>query len=67
MRIDANGLLVLRKRYPIYDVRYKRFLLGDVEVDVEDPLWQEAASTARGGGLLNGFSEKPTKWRLSTT
>jgi len=34
---------------PIYDVRYKRFLLGDVEVDMEDPLWREVTRTAGGG------------------
>ncbi|MGD0658652.1 MAG: hypothetical protein ABSD38_11365 [Syntrophorhabdales bacterium] len=34
---------------PIYDVRYKRFLLGDVEVDMEDPLWQELTTTTGGG------------------
>ena len=26
---------------PIYDVRYRRLLLGDIEVEVEDPLWRE--------------------------
>jgi ribonucleoside-diphosphate reductase alpha chain len=26
---------------PIFDVRYKRLLLGGIEVEVEDPLWRE--------------------------
>ena len=26
---------------PIFDTRYKRLLLGGIEVDVEDPLWRE--------------------------
>jgi len=27
---------------PIFDIRYKRLLLGGMEVEVEDPLWREA-------------------------
>ncbi len=26
---------------PIYDIRYKRLLLGGIEVEMEDPLWRE--------------------------
>ena len=34
---------------PIYDVRYKRLLLGDVEVEMEDPLWREVTHAAGSG------------------
>ena len=35
---------------PIFDVRYKRLLLGDIEVEVEDPLWHEMKGQPDAGG-----------------
>jgi ribonucleoside-diphosphate reductase alpha chain len=43
---------------PIYDVRYKRFLLGDVEVDMEDPLWREVTTPAGGGKFSDRLFRK---------
>ena len=37
---------------PIFDVRYSRLLLGDIEVEVEDPLWQEMKGQPDAGGKL---------------
>ncbi|SEM59355.1 ribonucleoside-diphosphate reductase class II [Syntrophus gentianae] len=31
---------------PIFDIRYKRILLGGIEVEVEDPLWREIKDRA---------------------
>ncbi len=31
---------------PIFDIRYKRILLGGIEVEVEDPLWREVKGRA---------------------
>ncbi len=35
---------------PIFDVRYNRLLLGDIEVEVEDSLWREMEDRRNGRG-----------------
>ena len=43
---------------PIFDTRYKRLLLGGIEVDVEDPLWREMKDTKGPEGTLGRLFRK---------
>ena len=40
---------------PIFDIRYRRLLLGGIEVEVEDPLWREMKGSAGADGKLRGL------------
>jgi len=37
---------------PIYDISYKRLLLGGIEIEVEDPLWREVKDSPDAEGKL---------------
>lgn len=43
---------------PIFDTRYKRLLLGGIEVEVEDPLWREVKDMQGPADLLQRLFRK---------
>jgi len=43
---------------PIYDIRYSRILLGDIKVDVVDPLYQDVQERENGQEQLKKFFRK---------
>jgi ribonucleoside-diphosphate reductase alpha chain len=43
---------------PIFDTRYRRLLLGGIEVDVEDPLWREMKDTQGSADTLRRLFRK---------
>ncbi len=43
---------------PIFDTRYKRLLLGGIEIEVEDPLWREVKDMQGPADLLQRLFRK---------